>query len=76
MYNCLPPKLLLGACQPSWVRGYCMSTVWRDETAIREYMRNQEVEDKRLNQLRIWKQPTNGGPDNDGAALATPLKPL
>jgi hypothetical protein len=53
-----------------------MSTVWRDETAIREYIRNQEVEDKRLNQLRIWKQPTNGGPDNDGAALATPLKPL
>ena len=32
-----------------------MSTVGRDEKAIREYIRNQEVEDKRLDQLRMWK---------------------
>jgi putative transposase len=29
--------------------------VGRDEKAIREYIRNQEVEDKRLDQLRMWK---------------------
>jgi len=29
--------------------------VGRDETAIREYIRNQEVEDKRLDQLKMWK---------------------
>jgi putative transposase len=32
-----------------------VSAVDRDETAIREYIRNQEVEDKRLDQLRMWK---------------------
>jgi putative transposase len=32
-----------------------VSTVGRDEKAIREYIRNQEVEDKRLDQLRMWK---------------------
>ena len=32
-----------------------MSTVGRDEKAIREYIRNQEVEDKRLDELRMWK---------------------
>ncbi|MGD0548636.1 MAG: IS200/IS605 family transposase, partial [Terracidiphilus sp.] len=31
------------------------STVGREETAIREYIRNQEVEDKRLDQLKMWK---------------------
>jgi putative transposase len=34
---------------------YFVSTVGRDETAIREYIRNQEVEDKRLDQLKMWK---------------------
>ena len=41
--------------QSFWARGYFVSTVGRDETAIREYIRNQEVEDKRLDQLRMWK---------------------
>jgi putative transposase len=45
------------AGQHFWVRGYFVSTVGRDETAIREYNRNQEVEDKRLNQLRMLKLP-------------------
>lgn len=36
-------------------RGYFVSTVGRDETAIRAYIRNQEVEDKRLDQLQMWK---------------------
>jgi putative transposase len=43
------------AGQPFWARGYFESTVGRDETAIRECIRNQVVEDKRLEQLRMWK---------------------
>ena len=30
-----------------WARGYCVSTVGLDEQMIREYIRNQEVEEKR-----------------------------
>ena len=41
--------------QHFWARGYMVSTVGRDETVIREYIRNQEVEDKRLDQLNLWK---------------------
>jgi putative transposase len=33
--------------------GHFVSAVGRDETAIREYIRNQEVEDKRLEQLKM-----------------------
>ena len=32
-----------------------VSTVARDETVIREYIRNQEQEGKRLDQLNLWK---------------------
>ena len=38
-----------------WARGYFVSTVGRDEMAIREYIRKQEVEDTRLDQLKMWK---------------------
>ena len=41
--------------QHFWARGYMVSTVGRDETVIREYIRNQEQEDKRLDQLDLWK---------------------
>ena len=34
--------------QHFWARGYFVSTVGRDEEVIREYIRNQEVEDARL----------------------------
>ena len=30
-----------------WARGYCVSTVGLDEEVIREYIRNQEKEEKR-----------------------------
>ncbi len=40
--------------QNFWARGYFVSTVGRDETVIREYIRNQEAEDKRIDQLRLW----------------------
>jgi putative transposase len=40
--------------QHFWARGYWVSTVGRDEGVIREYIRKQEEEDKRLDQLRLW----------------------
>ena len=36
-----------------WARGYFVSTVGRDETTIRNYIRNQEREDRRLDQLQL-----------------------
>ena len=39
--------------QHFWARGYFVSTVGRDEQAIRQYIRQQEAEDKRLEQLRL-----------------------
>ena len=41
--------------QHFWARGYLVSTVGRDEAVIREYIRNQEVEDERMEQLNLWK---------------------
>jgi putative transposase len=40
--------------QHFWARGYFVSTVGRDELTIREYIRNQEAEDRRQDQLRLW----------------------
>ena len=39
--------------QHFWARGYFVSTVGRDETVIREYIRNQEKEDERLDQMKL-----------------------
>jgi putative transposase len=41
--------------QHFWARGYFVSTVGRDEAVIREYIRNQEKEDRRLDQLPLLK---------------------
>ena len=41
--------------QHFWARGYFVSTVGRDEEVIREYIRNQEKEDKRLEQLNLLR---------------------
>ena len=41
--------------QSFWARGFFVSTVGRDETVIREYIRNQEAEDRRLEQLSLLK---------------------
>jgi putative transposase len=38
-----------------WARGYYVSTVGRDEETIKRYIREQEAEDKRLDQLDIFK---------------------
>ena len=37
-----------------WARGYFVSTVGADETVIREYIRNQEQQDKRLDQMNLF----------------------
>lgn len=39
--------------QHFWARGYFVSTVGRDEAQIRNYIRNQEKEDQRLEQLKL-----------------------
>lgn len=41
--------------QHFWARGFFVSTVGRDEEVIRAYIRNQEKEDQRLDQLQLWK---------------------
>lgn len=40
--------------QHFWARGFFVSTVGRDEVVIREYIRKQEEEDRRLDQLKLW----------------------
>jgi len=40
--------------QHFWARGYYVSTVGRNEAAIREYIRKQQAEDQRLDQLEIF----------------------
>ena len=39
--------------QHFWARGYFVSTVGRDEQVIREYIRHQGKEDRRLDQLQL-----------------------
>ena len=41
--------------QHFWARGFWVSTVGREEAVIREYIRKQEQEDKRLDQLNLWR---------------------
>ena len=43
------------AGQSFWARGFFVSTVGRDEAVIREYIKNQEKEDARLDQLALWQ---------------------
>jgi putative transposase len=43
------------AGQSFWARGYFVSTVGRDEELIRKYIREQEREDERLDQLGLWR---------------------
>jgi len=41
--------------QHFWARGYFVSTVGQNEEAIREYIKNQEAQDKHLDQLNLWQ---------------------
>ena len=38
-----------------WARGYFVSTVGRDEKAIRDYIQRQEQEDRRLDQMKMFE---------------------
>lgn len=40
--------------QHFWARGYFVSTVGRDAAVVRAYIKNQEQEDKRLEQLEMF----------------------
>ncbi|MBI3245961.1 MAG: IS200/IS605 family transposase [Deltaproteobacteria bacterium] len=39
-----------------WARGYFVSTVGHEEEAVRRYIREQEAEDRRLEQLELFKK--------------------
>lgn len=39
-----------------WARGYFVSTVGRDEEAVRRYIQAQEAEDRRLEQLELFNK--------------------
>jgi putative transposase len=39
--------------QSFWARGYFVSTVGRDEEVVRTYIRDQEKEDQRLEQMKL-----------------------
>jgi putative transposase len=41
--------------QNFWARGYFVSTVGKDEQAVREYIRQQEAEDRSLDQLNLFR---------------------
>ena len=41
--------------QHFWARGYWVSTVGKNEEAVRKYIRDQEKEDRRLEQLNIFR---------------------
>jgi putative transposase len=41
--------------QHFWARGYFVSTVGRDEAAIKEHIQKQEQEDLRLDQMNLWR---------------------
>ena len=43
------------AGQSFWARGYYVSTVGRDEQVVREYIRNQEAEERRIDQLDLLR---------------------
>ena len=40
--------------QSFWARGYYVTTVGRDEEVVRDYIKHQEVEDQRIDQLDLF----------------------
>jgi putative transposase len=42
--------------QHFWARGYYVSTVGRDEATVREYMKQQDQENRRLDQLSMFEE--------------------
>ena len=55
--------------QHFWARGYYVSTVGKDEVATRNYIKQQEKEDHRLDQLELFNEeekPASEKPSSDG----------
>ena len=52
--NIMGKKNLRG--ESFWARGYMVSTVGAEEAAVRDYITNQEKEDKRVEQLKLFDQ--------------------
>ncbi len=48
-----------------WARGYFVSTVGLDEDVVKEYIRNQEKEDERLEQLNLDFGNSEKSPSGD-----------
>ena len=40
--------------QHFWARGFFVSTVGRDEEAVRDYIKHQEKEDERMDRMLPW----------------------
>ena len=40
--------------QSFWARGYYVTTVGRDEEVVRNYIKHQEAEDQRIDQLNLF----------------------
>jgi hypothetical protein len=54
-----------------------VSTVGRDETVIRDYIRRPEAEDKRLDQINLWRQlATHEVAPNRRGRVGDPAQPL
>ena len=55
-------------------REFFVNTVGRDEEAIRAYIRNQEKEDQRLEQMNLWRchKPPPGGSKFEGPRQRPP----
>ena len=51
--------------QSFWARGFFVDTVGRDTEVIREYIRNQEAEDRRLDQLEFPDESNAQSSTND-----------
>lgn len=58
--------------QHFWARGFFVSTVGKNEEAVREYIRNQEGEVKRLDELGLGVTGHPKVAQEGGVALATP----
>ena len=53
-----------------WARGYCVRTIGLDEQVIRAYIRNQETEEKRQEQIQLKGLETLSYPQEGLQALS------
>ncbi|GAK60563.1 transposase of ISCARN10, IS200/IS605 family IS200 group [Candidatus Vecturithrix granuli] len=59
----------LDSPQSLWARGFFVSMVGVDEETIREYIRHQEEEDKRLDQLDLFRSKGSSHEDDKDQLL-------